>query len=84
MAVEWQVVLAVAIFVIVYTLIVTEKIHRTVAALAGGVVVLASGLLTQVEAVHAIDFNTIGLLIGMMVIVGITRFLASMSISLPP
>lgn len=57
----------------VYGLIVTEKIHRAVAALAGGMAVLASGLLTQEEAVHAIDFNTIGLLVGMMVIVGVTR-----------
>jgi len=73
MAVEWPVIFAAGIFIIVYSLIVTEKIHRAVAALAGGVVVLVSGLLTQAEAVHAIDFNTIGLLVGMMIIVGVTR-----------
>ncbi len=73
MFVEWQVVLAAATFLIVYALIVTEKFHRSVAALAGAVVILASGILTQEEAVSAVDFNTIGLLVGMMIIVGITR-----------
>ncbi|WP_427910024.1 SLC13 family permease [Pelotomaculum propionicicum] len=35
--------------------------------------ILLAGIITQERAVSAIDFNTIGLLIGMMVIVGITR-----------
>ncbi len=64
MSVEWQVILAAATFLIVYALIVTEKFHRAVAALAGAVVILASGILTQEEAVKAVDFNTIGLLVG--------------------
>ncbi|MDH7577072.1 MAG: ArsB/NhaD family transporter [Bacillota bacterium] len=73
MTAEGPVLLGAGIFVAVYGLIVTEKIHRSAAALAGGMAVLASGLLTQAEAVRAIDFNTIGLLVGMMIIVGVTR-----------
>ena len=42
--------LAAAIFVGVYALIVTERLHRTIAALLGAVIVLATGLLTQSEA----------------------------------
>jgi len=41
-SVEWQVILAAATFLIVYALIVTEKFHRAVAALAGAVVIQTS------------------------------------------
>lgn len=64
--------LAVAIFVIAYTLIVSEKIHRTVVALSGAMLMILLGILTQAAAIHHIDFNTLGLLIGMMIIVNIT------------
>lgn len=64
---------AIAIFFITYTLVVTEKTHRTVAALAGALAILLSKVLSPEEAIHFIDFNTIGLLVGMMIIVGITR-----------
>lgn len=61
------------IFVATYIMIVWEKIHRTVVALAGAMLVLLAGIIPEEAAVHAIEFNTIGLLIGMMLIVGITR-----------
>ncbi|MQL54030.1 hypothetical protein GFC01_17580, partial [Desulfofundulus thermobenzoicus] len=48
-------------------------IHRTVAALVGAALLALTGIINPEEAVHAIDFNTIGLLVGMMIIVGITR-----------
>lgn len=64
--------LAVAIFVTAYALIISEKIHRTVVALAGAVLMILTGILTQEQAVSHIDFNTLGLLIGMMIIVSIT------------
>ncbi len=65
--------LAVAIFIISYGIIVSERIHRTTVALGGGVLMVLLGALHQSEAFAAIDFNTIGLLIGMMIIVLITR-----------
>ncbi len=67
-----QVVIAVSIFLIVYALIIAEKLHRTILAMAGAMALIGLGVLTQERAVHHIDFNTIGLLVGMMIIVGIT------------
>ncbi|SDE81435.1 ArsB/NhaD family transporter [Sporomusa acidovorans] len=77
-----QATIAIGIFLIAYGLIISEKIHRTIVALAGAVLVIMFGVLTQEQAIHHIDFNTLGLLVGMMVIVAITgetglfRFLA--------
>ncbi|WP_041313950.1 SLC13 family permease [Heliomicrobium modesticaldum] len=70
---EWQVMTAIGIFLLSYGLIISEKIHRMTVALLGAVVMLLLGILSQEEAVHAVDFNTLGLLIGMMIIVGILR-----------
>lgn len=69
---EWQIWFAGILFLIVYAFIISEKIHRTVLALCGAALLVLLGVLTQHEAVGFIDFNTIGLLFGMMVIVGIT------------
>lgn len=66
-------IIAVAIFLVAYGLIISEKIHRTIVSLCGAALLILFGVLTQEEAVHGIDFNTIGLLVGMMIIVGITR-----------
>ncbi|TEB15079.1 Inner membrane protein YbiR [Pelotomaculum sp. FP] len=70
---QYQVIVAIAVFLITYAIIVSEKIHRTVAALAGAAVVVLTGIIVSEKALHAIDFNTIGLLVGMMIIVGVTR-----------
>ncbi|AGL00503.1 ArsB/NhaD family transporter [Desulfoscipio gibsoniae] len=68
-----QVIIAGTIFLFAYALIMSEKIHRTVVALAGAILLILCGVFTQQRAIESIDFNTIGLLIGMMVIVGITK-----------
>lgn len=68
-----QVMLAVGIFLLSYGLIIAGKIHRTVVTLSGGAILILAGIVSQEEAVKAIDFNTIGLLVGMMLIVVITR-----------
>lgn len=68
-----QAVISVGIFLVVYGLIISEKIHRAVISLAGAVAVVVLGVLSQEQAVEGIDFNTIGLLVGMMIIVGIAR-----------
>jgi len=65
--------LSIIIFLAAYVFIINEKIHRTVVALVGATLVITLGVISQEQAVHAIDFNTIGLLVGMMIIVGITR-----------
>ena len=67
-----QEIIAIAIFVVVIGAIMTEKVHRTAAALAGTVALLLTGILTVDQAISYVDFNTIGLLVGMMLIVNIT------------
>ncbi len=64
---------ALAIFLLTYAVIISEKVHRTIAALIGAGLFMLSGVLTIEDAIEYIDWNTIGLLIGMMIIVGITR-----------
>jgi Na+/H+ antiporter NhaD/arsenite permease-like protein len=71
--VDWQVWFVGILFVVVYGIIISEKIHRTIIALSGATLLLILGILAQTEAINYIDFNTIGLLTGMMIIVGITR-----------
>jgi Na+/H+ antiporter NhaD/arsenite permease-like protein len=60
--------LASLIFSITYLLIISERIHKTIAALAGGLAMIAFRVLDQEEAFAFIDFNVIFLLIGMMII----------------
>ena len=63
---------AVIIFVVAYALIISEKVHRTIVGLGGAMLMILFGILTQDQAISHIDFNTLGLLIGMMIIVNIT------------
>ncbi len=65
-------VVAMIIFTFSYVLIISEKIHRTVVALAGASLLIVLGILNQTQAIACIDFNTVGLLIGMIIIVNIT------------
>ncbi len=73
MSEQSQVIFATAVFLITYGVIVSEKIHRAVVALVGASLMALTKILSVEQAVEAIDFNTIGLLVGMMIIVGITR-----------
>jgi len=65
--------LAGGIFLITYALIVTERVDRTVSAVLGGMAMILLGVLSQDEAFHAIDWNVIFLLGGMMVIANVLR-----------
>jgi Na+/H+ antiporter NhaD/arsenite permease-like protein len=66
--------IAVATFLIVLALIATERIHRTKVALLGAaIVVLFVADFSQEQAIDAVDFNTIGLLVGMMILVYLTQ-----------
>lgn len=56
-----------------YALIITERLNRSIIALLGGGLMIVSGVLNQDEAIKGIDFNTIALLTGMMVLVSIAR-----------
>jgi len=63
--------LAILVFVLVYGLIMSEKVHRTKIALVGAIILLLVKIMPQEQALEKVDFNTLGLLIGMMIIVAI-------------
>ena len=67
--------LAVAIFLIALAAIASERVHRTKVALLGAaiVVLFVGGDYDQEAAIEAVDFNTIGLLAGMMILVYLTQ-----------
>ncbi|MEQ8155046.1 MAG: ArsB/NhaD family transporter [Clostridiaceae bacterium] len=64
---------AAGIFLITFFFIVSEKLHRTVAAVLGGVTLLLVKVIDQQDAVSFIDYTTIGVLIGMMIIISIIK-----------
>lgn len=66
-------IVAVAVFLIVILLIITERVHRTAAAMAGAMVLILTGVMSADKARSYIDFNTIGVLVGMMIFVAIVR-----------
>lgn len=66
-------VLASLLFSVTYLIIMTEKINRAIMALIGASLMILCGILTQEAAIRSIDFNTLGLLLGMMIIVNITK-----------
>ena len=62
-----------AILVATYVAIMSERMNRSIVALLGAGVMVMIGAMDQDEAIRGIDFNTIALLIGMMILVAITR-----------
>lgn len=79
---SYQICAALVIFLISYAVIISEKVHRTIAALSGAMLMVLMGVIDQETAIKHIDFNTLALLIGMMIQVlvlsktGLFRFLA--------
>jgi len=65
--------LSTVILVLTYTILLSEKVNRTIVALIGAGMVIVTGVITQDQAIAGIDFNTIALLTGMMIIVSITQ-----------
>jgi len=71
--------IAASIFVVVYILIASERVDKTKIALAGGALMIILGVVDQhtafhgSDAVEGIDWNTLFLLMGMMIIVNVTR-----------
>ena len=65
--------IAIGIFAIVMIAIISDKVDSTAASVAGAVLLLLSHILTVEKAVSYIDFNTLGLLIGMMLFVSVVK-----------
>lgn len=63
------------IFILSLYLIFSEKLNRTITSMAGAAVMIGAGLAfnfySEEQAVEAIDFNTVGLLLGMMILVAL-------------
>jgi Na+/H+ antiporter NhaD/arsenite permease-like protein len=64
---------AVAVFLLALAAIASERVDRTKIALLGATLVVLAGTLDQEQAIEAVDFNTIGLLVGMMLMVRMTE-----------
>jgi Na+/H+ antiporter NhaD/arsenite permease-like protein len=64
---------ATCVLAITYAVIMSEKVNRAIVALVGAGVMVLVGVLDQEEALKGIDWNTIGLLTGMMILVSISR-----------
>lgn len=66
-------ILSVVVFVVALALIISEKVHRTLVALVGAVVLMALQVLPFETAMTYLDFNTLGVLLGMMLFVSIVK-----------
>jgi Na+/H+ antiporter NhaD/arsenite permease-like protein len=62
-----------AVLAVTYAFIIAGPFNRAVVALIGAVVIVVIGALDQGEAIRGIDWDTIGLLAGMMILVSISR-----------
>jgi Na+/H+ antiporter NhaD/arsenite permease-like protein len=69
--------LAIAIFVVTYALIATERVHRVSAALGGAAALVLVGIVDADTAFYSeqtgVDWNVIFLLLGMMIIVSVFK-----------
>lgn len=69
------VLLTTLIFAVSLGLIFTEKINRTIAAMGGALLMMIvgriGGFYSEAQALAAVDFQTLGLLLGMMILVAL-------------
>ena len=65
--------IAVGIFLLTYAMIISERVHRTVAALFGAALVLFLRIVPWEKLPEHLDLDTIFLLIGMMIIVNTAK-----------
>lgn len=66
-------IIAIVVFVAVMALVASEKVHRCLAALAGALVLILTGVISFDTGISHIDFNTIGVLLGMMLFVSVVK-----------
>src|SRR5580704_2372624 len=62
-----------AILLATYAVIIWDKLNRSIVALIGASLMILIGALDQAEALRGVDWNTLGLLTGMMILVSISR-----------
>ena len=66
-------IISVVVFLLVMIAIISERVHRSVAAMAGAILLLLTHVLTIESAVTYVDMNTIGVLVGMMLFVSVVK-----------
>ncbi|MFR3567031.1 MAG: SLC13 family permease [Paraclostridium sordellii] len=66
-------IIAICIFSLVMLAIISEKINRAVAAMTGALLMVIFNIVSFEHGLSHIDFNTIGVLIGMMLFVSVVK-----------
>ena len=61
------------ILIITYAVIISERVNRAIVALLGATAMILVGAINQEQAVDGVDFNTLALLVGMMILVAIAK-----------
>jgi Na+/H+ antiporter NhaD/arsenite permease-like protein len=64
---------ATCVLAVTYAIIISEKVNRAIVALLGASLMVLVGVMNQEEALKGVDWNTIGLLTGMMILVSVSR-----------
>ena len=64
-------IIASLILIFSYVILFSEKLNRAVTVMLGASAMILLGVLSYAQAIEGVDFNTIALLIGMMIMVGI-------------
>jgi Na+/H+ antiporter NhaD/arsenite permease-like protein len=64
---------ATSVLLVTYAVIISEKVNRSIVALLGAGLMIIVGVMDQAEALKGVDWNTLGLLSGMMILVSISR-----------
>lgn len=64
---------SIVIFLVALAIIVSEKVHRSLVAVSSAVLILMLGIMPFDEALKCVDFNTLGVLFGMMMFVGVVK-----------
>ncbi len=68
-----QQIIAIVIFLVTMVAVMTEKVHRAVAAMAGAVLMILFHILDLSDCVSHVDVNTLGVLVGMMIFVAVVK-----------
>ncbi|MBU1018821.1 MAG: SLC13 family permease [Patescibacteria group bacterium] len=66
-------IISIAIFLIALVFIITERLDKAIVTVSGALLLVILGILEPEQAFHSIDFETIILLMGMMMIMDISR-----------
>ena len=66
-------IVAVVVFVVAMVAIMSEKVHRALVAIVGAMILLVVHVVTFDQAMSHVDFNTLGVLLGMMLFVAVVK-----------